>query len=90
MQNVKSRTSPVIELSFFVSDKKPLSKGLTICLCTSLEENLFSCKISSPELLRLLSYAASSEEEEDEELGKLSLPVFHTMCDIFFNFFSLP
>ena len=53
----------------------------------SLEENLFSCKISSPELLRLFSYASSSsEEEEDEEHGKLSLPVFHTMCDIFFQF----
>ena len=33
--------------------------GKIICLCTRSEENLFSCKISSVVLLRLLSYASS-------------------------------
>ena len=30
-----------------------------ICLCTISKENLFTCKISSLVLLRLLSYASS-------------------------------
>ena len=38
-------------------------------------EETFSCKISSPELLRLLSNASSSDSNKDEERGKLSLPV---------------
>ena len=33
--------------------------GKIICLCTRSEENLFSCKIPSLVLLRLLSYASS-------------------------------
>ena len=33
--------------------------GKIICLCTSLDENLFTCKMSGPKLLRLLSYASS-------------------------------
>ena len=35
-----------------------------LCLCTRLEENLFSCKISSLVLLRV---TLLHEEEEDEE-----------------------
>ena len=33
--------------------------GKIICLCTSSDENLFTCKISGPKLLRILSYASS-------------------------------
>ena len=39
--------------------------GKIICLCTRLEENLLSCKISSLVLLRLLSYEEEEEEESD-------------------------
>ena len=33
--------------------------GKIICLCTSSDENLFTCKISGQKLLRILSYASS-------------------------------
>ena len=36
-----------------------LVNGKIICLCTSSDENLFTCKISGPKLLQLLSYASS-------------------------------
>ena len=33
--------------------------GTIICLCTSSDENLFTCKISGQKLPRILSYASS-------------------------------
>ena len=68
--------------------------GKIICLCTSSDENLFTCKISGPKLLQLLSYA-SSEDEEDEDIGYVVYIIYDEDEDeesvkIIFTFFSYP
>ena len=54
------------------------SKGLTNFLvgrCTSCHRNLQLCKISSSDLVWLLSYACLIKEEEEEECRKLHLVI---------------
>ena len=50
------------------------------CLCTRLDENLFTCKIPSSLELWLVRFVFSKEDEES-----VLLPVFHTSCDIFIH-----
>ena len=40
---------------------------IIICLCTSSEENRFTCKISESWVLWLVRFAFSKEEDEEEE-----------------------
>ena len=41
----------------------------SICLCTSSDENLFTCKISGQKMLRIFLHEEAEEEaEEDEDL----------------------
>ena len=49
-------------ISYFKRSKR-VNKQI-ICLCTSSEENRFTCKISGSYVLWLVSFASSKEEEE--------------------------
>ena len=48
----------MLELSV-IQEVKGLTEILYAYICTSSDENLFTCKISGPKLLRILSYASS-------------------------------
>ena len=49
----------LLELIIICYTRSKRVNGKIICLCTSLDENLFTCKISGQKLLRILSYASS-------------------------------
>ena len=49
----------LLELIIICYTRSKRVNGKIICLCTSSEENLFTCKIPGQKLLRILSYASS-------------------------------
>ena len=52
--------------------------GKIICLCTSSDENLFTCKISSSLELCLVRFMFSKEDEEEEEEDEESVKIMFT------------
>ena len=49
-----------------------------ICLCTSSEENRFTCKFSGSLVLWLVRFAFSKEEDEEEEEHGQSVKIVFT------------